>query len=310
MQEETRIKGILFAVITGLCWSVVTIALKVALIEAEPFTIVWFRFTLAFSILLGYFLIKNPKGLKILASPPPILLVAAFALSINYFGILEGVHYTTPTTAQLVIQFGPITLALSGFIIYKEKITQRQIIGFLIAVTGLALFYNRQAASIVLELNAFNKGIRWTLVAAITWTVYSVIQKKLVRTWHVHQLNLIVYGLPILLYLPLADFSLFATFSFYTWAILVFLGLNTLVAYTFLTLSLKYLEANKVSIILVMNPIITFVLMELLNYLNVSWMAAEQFTMLSILGGIFVITGAVLVVGVRRQRKIKKQATQ
>ncbi|MBI9061602.1 MAG: hypothetical protein JEZ14_06410 [Marinilabiliaceae bacterium] len=43
-----------------------------------------------------------------------------------------------------------------------------------------------------------------------------------------------------------------------------FMGLNREVAYGTLTASLKYTDANKISIIITMNPIITFVLLVLL----------------------------------------------
>lgn len=81
---------------------------------------------------------------------------------------------------------------------------------------------------------------------------------------------------------------------------MAFLGLNTLVAYTTLALSLRYLEAGKASIILIMNPIITFLLMALLTALEVTWIAPEQLTLLSLLGALIVVGGAMMVIWKRR----------
>ena len=60
---------------------------------------------------------------------------------------------------------------------------------------------------------------------------------------------------PVLLFLPFVNFASLAHLSFGYWALLVFLGANTLISYGCLSLALKYLEAGKVSIIIVLNPI-------------------------------------------------------
>jgi len=68
-----------------------------------------------------------------------------------------------------------------------------------------------------------------------------------------------------------------------------------------LSLALKYMEAGKVSVLLIMNPIITFVIMGVLTWLQVSWIAPEHFSVLSILGALLALSGAILVV--RKKRK-------
>jgi drug/metabolite transporter (DMT)-like permease len=231
-----------------------------------------------------------------------LLIFGALGLAANYYSIIKGVDYTTPTTTQLVIQFGPILLGISGFIVYKEKLTSKHIIGFLVAVAGLLLFYYKQTDEIVSQISSFNKGISWILFAGFTWAVYSVFQKHLVRSYSVLQLNLIIYGLPVLLYMPVTDFQSLASISPVTWAVLIFLGLNTLVAYTFMALSLKHIEANKVSIILVMNPVITFFIMMFLEHIHFTWIEAERFTVISLTGAGMVIAGAAIVVGFRTKK--------
>jgi len=63
-----------------------------------------------------------------------------------------------------------------------------------------------------------------------------------------------------------------------------------------LSLALKYLEAGKVSIIIVLNPIITIFLMGILTWMQVDWIAGEHFSLLSIAGALLALTGAILVV--------------
>ena len=100
------------------------------------------------------------------------------------------------------------------------------------------------------------------------------------------QLNLVIFGLPALFFLPFVEFSGFASLSFIDWLIMIFLGLNTLVAYGTLSLAIQNIEANKVSVILILNPILTFGIMGLVNLTNASWIAHEHYTLLSLLWGI------------------------
>ncbi len=118
-----NLKGILAACITAFLWGCLAVAMKVALQYVSPIPIIWFRFSLAAGILLGYFLIKKIKPLKaILKAFPLMLFFAAILLGYNYLSFVLGLHYTTPATAQVVIQIGPILLTLSGIFLFKEKV--------------------------------------------------------------------------------------------------------------------------------------------------------------------------------------------
>ena len=120
-----QFKGILYASTTALFWGFLAIAIKLGTQEFNVINLVWFRFTFAFSMLFIYYLITDRSKLKILYKAPFILLIAATALALNYLGFTSGVHYTSPTTAQVVIQLGPILLGLVGFIFFKEKICSK-----------------------------------------------------------------------------------------------------------------------------------------------------------------------------------------
>lgn len=289
-------KGILYAVITALMWGVLAVVLKVAVQKVDALTIVWFRFSIAFLPLLIWHMIRRPAELSIFRKPPVLLVLATFMLAYNYLGFMLGVHYTTPNNAQLFIQSGPILLTLAGIFFFGESINRRQIFGFILAMAGLLLFYNQQMAFFVSGTQLYLKGVLITLSAAVSWTIYAALQKKLVRRYSTYTLNLFLFGLPTLLFLPLAKPLQLLQLNWVMWIIMLFLGLNTLVAYTTLSLALKYSEAGKVSIIIILNPLITFAIMGAVTYLEVSWIAGEIFTLWSVAGALIVLAGAVLVV--------------
>jgi len=289
-------KGILYAIITALLWGVLAIALKVSLSEMTPVDITWFRFFIAFTILATYYVLKKPSYLRILKKPPLLLVIATLCLATNYYGFIKGVHLTSPSVAQVFIQLGPVLLAISGFVFFHEKVSWRQVSGLIMVILGLAVFYRDQVQVIASGENSWQTGVIWVLIAAITWAIYSILLKVLVTRHPPMQLNLFIFGLPVLLYLPFVDFSHFFSIGITGWLILLFLGLNTLFAYGLLALAIHYTEANKISVILVLNPLLTFAIMAILGSAGVTWITHEHFTVVTITGALIVLGGAILTI--------------
>ena len=82
-----------------------------------------------------------------------------------------------------------------------------------------------------------------------------------------------------------------------------YLGLNTVIAYGSLALAIKYTEAARVSVIITLNPVITFITMSILTHMEVSWMEPEKFSMMGLFGALSVIAGAVVVISAGLKKK-------
>lgn len=295
-------KGLAYAITTAFLWGFLAIALKITVQYVEPFTIVWIRFIIAFSALFFYFLITERKQLRILIKPPKKLIFASLALAVNYIGFMLGIKYTSPSSAQVIIQLGPIMLTIAGVVIFKEKLKKAQLVGFAIVVIGFGLFYSQQLKNMLQNQADFNTGVLFVFMGAVAWTIYAVLQKYLVKDHAPQTLNLFLFGLPSLLYLPLVNFENLATSNSNVWFLLIFLGINTLIAYGGMTAALKYLDANKVSTIIINNPIITFIAMWLFAIYDVKWIEPENFTTLTWLGALLFISGAVIVIRMGRKK--------
>lgn len=304
--KDQRLKGVLFASITALTWGFLVIALKMSTSIMDPLTIVWFRFLVAFLVLFVYYLIKKPSYIKILRNPPIYLVIASLGLGINYIAFLYGIKLTTASSAQVIIQIGPIFLGFVGLIFFKEKISLRQSIGFLIAGIGLFIFYRDNINKLVGDAEMYKMGVLWVVVAAMAWVVYATFQKQLVKTYPAQQMNLFIFGLPVLLFLPFIKPSSLMELDFVNWMLMIYLGVNTLIAYGFLALAFKYLEANKISVILTMVPIITFILIGLLTYFEVSWIEPEELTTRGIFAALLVVVGAITAVAFAKPAKKKE----
>jgi len=295
-------RGILFASVTALMWGFLAIALKVALKEVDPVTLAWFRFLLAFVLLLIFLGIRSPQSIKILTNPPLLAIIAAIGLAVNYVGYIKGVELTSPSNAQILIQIAPVLLAISGLVFFKEKMTRIQAFGFIMAITGFIVFYKDQLSNLLTSEKIYNTGILVVVGASFTWVVYAVLQKILVRKYNPQSLNLIIYGVPAIILIPFIELQHLFSLSVGMWLLLIYLGVNTFLAYGFLAEAFKLLEANKVGIIVTLNPMITIVTMLTLTYLEVSWIEPERISSLGIFGALLVISGAILAV---RSKKIK-----
>lgn len=303
--RDPRIKGVIFIIITTLIWGFQAIVIKLTTDLVDAIVITWFRFALAFSLLFVYFAFKKPTYLKILRKPPLYLVIAAIGLTINYLAFNFGIKYTSPNIAVLVIQVGPISLGLAGFFLFKEKISYRQAFGYLLAGVGLLLFYFENLSQISGDTSLFSLGVLLIGVSGLAWTVFAFFQKVLTKSYPTGQLNLFVFGLPVLLLAPFTKFSEFTTLTPLAWSLLIYLGLNTLVAYGFLALAFKYLEASKISVIITINPIITIITMGILTYLEVSWIEPEIFTFRIVATALVVVAGALMAVIFAKPEKRK-----
>lgn len=302
MNNQT--KGILSVTFTALLWGILAIAIKIAFQFIDTTTMVWFRFAFASVFLLIYFVITKPRELLIVKKFPIKLLFAGLCLGLNYIGFANGLDFTSPSTAQVVIQLGPISLALVGILIFKEQFNKKQLVGFILAFVGLVLFYFNQL-KVFASPDTYNKGFLWIIFAAFCWVIYAVFQKRLVEKHHPQLLNLFIYLIPALLFTPATDFSVFQKLDVSQWLLMIFLGANTLLAYGFLAIAFKHTQAYKVSIIITLNPIITIATMQLLYHFSFDFIQGEKLSYLSATGAIMLIGGAVIAIFFSSKNKKK-----
>jgi len=303
-----KMTGLLAASLTATCWSFLAIFIKIALQSADAYTIAWYRMISAFFLLSAYLLTSGRSSLlKTIFSPKPQLVACGILLAFNYLGFMKGVELTSPANAQIFIQLGPMLLALSGILFFSEKLTLPQWGGLSLCVLGFAIFFR--------DKYHFSQGVGgagketylvgqiWILMAAITWAVFGVFQKKLLQQKvNPHQINLFLYALSSLLFIPLVDWGQLLTLSFSEHLLFFFLGANTLFAYSSLSVALKYLPATVVSPLLSLNPLATLALIAILEFLQFDILPADPISQLGYLGAIMAIFGVVTVLGMGRRK--------
>jgi drug/metabolite transporter (DMT)-like permease len=289
-----------YACVTSFLFAILAIALKVALRFADSGTIVFIRFSVAFAGLFILLSLRGKKPIKNLVKPPLLAVFAGLCLAANYIGYMKGIDLTTPGNAQVLIQLAPFLLAVLGIVIFKEPIRKLQLMGIFIALAGLVLFHGTQSEQTRLSADIYKTGNLWIIASAICWAAWGVFQKLLVRTIDPQVANLIVYAIAGAATAGLVDWNIFSTFDLKIWSLMIFLGLNTLVAYVSLAEALRLIPVYQASIIVTVNPVLTLILLEILERTSLNWVSPENIGLSGYVSALIFLSGVIFVIAVKK----------
>lgn len=122
--------------IVSLIWGIASPIIKYTLSGFSPAVFLTYRFFISSLVAIFLFLvsgIKIPKDKRVLA----LVLVNGFLLTTVSLGLLFlGTNKTTSVDSSLISSMTPILIAISGVFFLKERVTKRESIGLLIALTG------------------------------------------------------------------------------------------------------------------------------------------------------------------------------
>lgn len=282
--------GLSLALVTTGMWGVLPIALSSLMGALDPVTVTFIRFGLAAAALTPYLAIKQRLP-DLISLKSPLLWAAGLFLSGNYIFYILGLEKTTPEAAQVMIQLAPMLLLLSGVWIFGERFSSIQWIGTGLFSIGLLLFFHHRLETIATAAGEYGPGIWLIVLAALLWTGYGILQKVLLRHHSSEQTMVVIYWIGALIFLPWSDLSPITGLSGTQWAILVFCGANTLIAYGAFAEALQHWEASRVSATVTLAPLITVLVVQLIPMKNI---AAEPVTALSLIGALLVVAGSML----------------
>lgn len=279
--------------------------LKFTLSYADAASIVWVRMSVAAFLFAFMLSKKNLKNLKFIARAPFIVYVAALALAFNFIGYMKCIDLTTASNAQVMIQIGPLLLALSGILYFKEKPSKAQWVGMCLALTGFVVFYQDQLQMAWHNKANYVDGNMWILAAAATWAYFTFIQKYLAKNIQPKKMLYVIFFIASMVLIPLVDFKLLSNLAWTQWLLLIFLGVNSWLAYWFLGEALKRAPASHVSLIITLNPLVTIMTIQLLTEMNWLFIPNEPMNLFSYLGTGLVVLGVGTTISSQNLKPVK-----
>jgi len=289
------------AVTAAVLWGLVPIVLKYLLSVCSIGTIIWFRFATSFLVLVAVYAVRDPRSFRVIKKPPLLGILAGLCLGANYYGSTMGVHLTSPSNAQVLGQIGPLLLSVAGMVYFKERLSPKQKLGLGLTLCGFIFFYQDQIRGLLVDHGMYIRGDLWIVFGSSIWAVFAISQKILVRRMTPQQANLIIYAVAALVFFPQVKFQEFLQLPWAGWALLCFMGANTLVAYGALAVALKLIEANQVALVVVLNPVITMACMAFLSAYQLGWLGVENITFVGYFGAGAMLAGVGLVVVYAKQ---------
>jgi len=279
-----------------LMWGVLPIALNGLLEHMDAITITWFRFAGAGVVLT--FPVLRSRGLAPIAGGGRrmigLLAVAIAGLIANYILYVLSLRFVSPSAAQIIIQLAPMCLLLGGLAVFRERLVAIQSAGLGLLIVGLTLFFHDDLPELASGDSPLLIGLVLLLGAAVTWACYALAQKQLLRTMSSQSIMMVIYLTSAAVLLPMARPAQAASLDPVGLGLLVFLVLNTLVAYGCFSEALQHLEASRVSVVLSLTPIVTIGAVAVGSQILPHLVEHEHLSPMSLLGAALVAAGSML----------------
>lgn len=168
---------IIFCLIATIWGSTMTF-IKSSLEVFSAFELIVLRLGIASIAVFPYLLIKKPRIHK-----KDFKWVAMLSLTmypVYQLGLIIGELEINAGLAGLIVSFNPILATFFSLIFFKEKITNKQLLGFGIALLGMALLCGLNSV-----FQEFNFYILWILLAVFAGAISLNLEKFLLKTYDV-----------------------------------------------------------------------------------------------------------------------------
>lgn len=287
--------GIVLALTTAMCWGALPIAMKQVLTDMEPYTVVWYRFIMA---AIGLVFILAPRrqlpSLKLFFRWRwlVLLIIATAGLLGNFIFFSSSLQYLSPTASQVIGQLSPVGMMFASVLILKERMRVTQVVGAIMLICGLVMFFNASLIEIFTRLTDYTLGVILGVCAATVWVCYGVAQKVLLRRLASQQILFLLYILCTIALTLVAKPGTAMHLSAWQLACLAFCGANTLVGYGALAEAMARWQAAQVSAIVTLTPLFTLLFSDLLSLAWPDYFAAPSLNMIGYIGAFVVVAGA------------------
>ncbi|WNC71387.1 DMT family transporter [Thalassotalea psychrophila] len=295
--ENSNAKGFSLALTTAIMWGLLPLALTSVLQLMDSYTITWYRFFFA-AIIVSFMLFSKKKIPMSIFKDKSLfkrLFFASIFLSLNYILYLSALYFVPAETAGMLIQMAPFMMLVGSIIFLKESFSKGQMVGSIVLISGLLLFFNQQftnAGSI--SNDDFLMGFIIMLGASITWATYAILQKKMLNHFSSNQIMWFIYLFASLFFLPVATPADVGSLNLIAFLLLFFCCANTLIAYGTFAESLEYWPASKVSAILAITPLLTVLFATIAEHFWPSMFQAQSLNGLAYVGACVVVVGSML----------------
>lgn len=234
------------------------------------------------AVLIGLFFLVTKQRIpfKKIKKDIPLLLFSGIAMGFNWILLFEAYKYTTVSVATLSYYFAPVLVTVICPLLFKERLTAKQIICFVMSTVGLVLITGIGD----LSGNKNLTGILFGLGAAVLYATVILLNKFIKNVEGIHR-TFLQFIAAIAVLVPYVIFTsgiTLQTLDKKGWGNLLIVGLfHTGITYCMYFSSLKDLPGQKAAILSYIDPLVAVII-------SVS-LLGEEITVMQIVGGALIL---------------------
>lgn len=258
-----------------------TLGLFVRNISVSSGELALYRAVLAALLLTGFFVLsKQHIPLSKVKKEIPLLLASGVAMGINWILLFQAYKYTTVSAATLSYYFAPVIVTVVCPFLFREKLTVKQIICFIMSTVGLVLIIGigdvHGGSNII--------GILFGLGAAVFYATVILLNKFIKKVEGIHRtfLQFIAAIITLTPYVLCTSGITLGSLNNIGWINLLIVGLvHTGITYCMYFSSLKELPGQKVAILSYIDPLVAVLI-------SVT-VLGETMTISQVIGGMLIL---------------------
>lgn len=241
-----------------------------------------YRAILAAALIAVFFLVTGQKiPFANMKKEVPLLLMSGVAMGINWILLFEAYKYTTVSVATLSYYFAPVIVTAVCPILFREKLTKKQILCFVMSTLGLVMITG------IGDMAGGGRnfiGILFGLGAAVFYAAVILLNKFIKNVEGIHRtflqfLSAIVILIP---YVAMTGGMTLGSLNMTGWVNLLIVGLiHTGVTYCMYFSSLKELPGQKAAILSYIDPLVAVLI-------SVT-VLGERMTVWQVIGGVLIL---------------------
>ena len=247
-----------------------------------------YRAILATLLLAGYFLVTKQKiEFKAIKKELVLLLLSGVAMGINWILLFEAYKYTTISAATLSYYFAPVIVTVACPILFREKLTKKQILCFILSTIGLVLIIGMDeivGGAGISESNTHLRGILLGLGAAVFYATVILLNKFIKKVEGIKRtfLQFIAAIITLLPYVACTGGVQLGVLDTKGLVSLLIVGLiHTGITYCMYFSALKELNGQEVAILSYLDPLVAVII-------SVA-VLGEEMKILQLIGGILIL---------------------
>ncbi len=241
-----------------------------------------YRAILAALMIVAYLVIaRKPINLKNAKKDLIFLSISGIAMGINWILLFEAYKYTTISAATISYYFAPSLVTIACCFLFREKLTKKKIICFLMSTVGLILtigIENMEKGSSDL------KGVMFGLAAAVFYATVILLNKSIKNVVGIER-TLLQFGSCIIILLPyvlLTNGITLYQLDTIGWGALLIVGLvHTGITYCLYFSAIKDLPGQETAILSYIDPLVAVVISV--------FILGEGITSLQMLGAVLIL---------------------